>query len=423
MLHNHATTIIKQVIADNMPQKSVNDALCTHNFNSYSIYVVAIGKAAWTMASVAHSCLGNRIKKGIVITKYGHSMGKIPNMTICEAGHPILDENTVVATKKALALVENLGQDDEVLFLVSGGGSALFEAPMDGIELKDLAGLSDDLLASGADIIEINTVRKRLSKVKAGRFAELVSPAKIFSIVLSDVLGDRLDTIASGPAAVDNTTSHDALYLVEKYGLKLNQLQMDYLMRETPKTLNNVETRIIGSVRSLCESVAASAKHLGFTPYIITTTLNCEAASAGMFLASIARDIKSTSNSDNATHEGTYFKRPCAIIAGGETIVKLTGKGKGGRNQELALSAARGIAGLSDILIFSIGSDGTDGPTDAAGGIVDGETMEKLVAKGYSINKILAKNDSYNGLLAADGLIKTGPTGTNVNDVAVVLCV
>jgi len=413
-IRNVATTMLETIIAENMPQNSVIKALAAHKLDKKNIYMVAIGKAAWTMAKAASEYLGGKIKKGIVITKYGHSMGDIPQVDVYEAGHPVLDENTVAATSAVLSLVKNLGESDEVLFLVSGGGSALFEAPHEGVSLEDLASLTNSMLASGADIIEINMVRKRLSKVKAGRFAALASPASIFQIVLSDVLGDRLDTIASGPAAPDMSTSEEAFAIVEKYALKLTLQQTELLRRETPKATDNVKTVITGSVGSLCESAAASAKSLGFTPYIITTSLNCQAAEAGKFLAAIAQD----------TQQGnTIFTKPCAIIAGGETVVKVTGSGLGGRNQEIALSAAMGIAGLENTLIFAIGSDGTDGPTDAAGGIVDGGTLAKLAAQGLSIDSVLANNDSYHGLRAANGLIITGPTGTNVNDVAVILCI
>ena len=412
-LHKSAKTMIGKIIADNMPQKSVENALKGQDFSQSNIYIVAIGKAAWTMAKSAVDFIGDKVKEGVVITKYGHSLGEIPKMTIYEAGHPTPDENTISATTAALALVESLGAGDVVVFLVSGGGSALFEAPQDGISLEDLATLTNALLASGADITEINTLRKRMSKVKAGRFAELCKPANMFAIVLSDVLGDRLDIIASGPAAPDQSTSAEALYIVDKYGLKLSASQLDYLHCETPKTTDNVKTIITGSVRSLCESAAACAKELGFTSYILTTSLNCEAADAGKFLSAIALDI----------HRGiSHFQKPCAVIAGGETVVQVTGSGMGGRNQELVLSAACGIAGLEDTVIFSLGSDGTDGPTDAAGGIVDGDTVAKLAAHGLNIDKILANNDSYNGLKSVGGLIITGPTGTNVNDVAVVLC-
>jgi len=361
------------------------------------------------MAQTASSFLGERLVKGIVVTKYDHSQGSLPRIDIYEAGHPVSDENTILATEECVKFAENLTTDDELLFLISGGGSALFESPLPGLSLADIQDVTSQFLAKGADIVEINTVRKRLSKVKAGRFAQLAAPAKVFSIVLSDVLGDRLDSIASGPAYSDSSTLEDALKIVEKYKIQLPNI----VMEETPKNIDNVETVITGSVRTLCDAAAESAKALGYEPYTLSTTLNCEASEAGRFLASIAAGTQNGSSS---------FKKPCAIIVGGETVVTLKGSGKGGRNQELALSAAKGIAGLSGTLIFSLGSDGTDGPTDAAGGIVDGESFEKLKKLGLDIDKILGDNDSYNGLKAIDCLIVTGPTGTNVNDVSVVLC-
>jgi hydroxypyruvate reductase len=276
-----------------------------------------------------------------------------------------------------------------------------------------LSVINERLLASGADIVEINMIRKRLSEVKAGRFAEICAPARVFTVVLSDVLGDRLDTIASGPTVPDLSTAKDALNVVEKYKLDLTPLQMKYLTEETPKEIFNSQSVITGSVRLLCESAAKAASSLGYTPYILTSSMRCEAKEAGSFLGSMAAD----------THQGlTHFNKPCALIAGGETVVHIKGNGKGGRNQELALSAAEFIDGCDGTLIFSLGSDGTDGPTDAAGGIVDGDTAAKLRAAGLSVDGVLADNDSYSGLKAADGLIITGPTGTNVNDVAVALC-
>ena len=411
-IRDDAKQMIKNIIDDNMPCTAVANALKAHEFCE-NLYMVAIGKAAWTMAKAACDFLGGKLKKGIVITKYEHVMGELPNCDVFEAGHPVADENTISATAKAIELVSGLGMGDEVLFLVSGGGSAIFEKPLEGISLKDISRVTNELLASGADIVEMNIVRKRLSAVKAGRFAIMTAPAKIFCIILSDVLGDRLDSIASGPAVSDNSTAEDAKRVASKYGLKLSELQSKYLNEETPKEISNVKTKITGSVRTLCESAAKTAEQLGYTPYVLSTTINCEAREAGRFMAQIAEDTKAGRNS---------FATPCAIIAGGETVVTLRGKGKGGRNQEIALAAAKAIANLDDSLIFSLGSDGTDGPTDAAGGMVCGGTLVKLKEAGIDIDKALMENDSYNALNAADGLIITGPTGTNVNDVTVILC-
>jgi len=411
-LHNDAKIIIDKAIEANLPQEAVRNALKNRSF-SKNIYLVAIGKAAWSMAHSAHEELQGKIKKGIVITKYEHAFGEIPGIEIIEAGHPISDENTIIGTEKAIKLAESLGENDELLFLISGGGSALFEKPMAGLELADVVDVNNQLLACGADIVEINMIRKRLSSVKAGRFAQICSPAKVFAIVLSDILGDRLDSIASGPAAPDMSKVDDAMAVVKKYGLTLSDKVMEYLAKETPKEINNVETVITGSVRTLCKDTADAALQLGYTPYVLATELKCEAREAGRLVSAIAKQIDS---GDCA------FERPCAVIFGGETVVRVKGTGKGGRNQELALAASEDISGLRDTIIFSVGSDGTDGPTDAAGGIVDGDTFSKLKGKGLKLEEILENNDAYNGLLKTEGLIMTGPTGTNVNDVTVILC-
>ncbi|MCL1994921.1 MAG: glycerate kinase [Defluviitaleaceae bacterium] len=408
-----ATQIIETIVKENMPQKSVEKALARYNFDvEGKIFVVAIGKAAWKMTKAAVDYLGNKIESGICITKYDHGFGDIEGIEICEAGHPTPDENTLAATKKAISLVENLTSEDLVLFLVSGGGSALFENLKEGVSLEDLQDTTKQLLASGADITEMNTIRKRLSTVKAGGFAKLVEPASVFAVILSDVLGDRLDFVASGPCTVDTSTVEDAQDIIKKYGLQLSDTVLQYMQEETVKELSNVTAVVTGSVRSLCESAADVAKKLGYRPYILTTTLNCEAREAGRFLASIAKDT---------TQDLTRFKRPCAIIAGGETVVKVTGTGKGGRNQELALASAEILSMADGVLLFSIGSDGTDGPTDAAGGMVTEKTMLELKNKGIKIQDVLANNDSYNALKAVDSLVMTGPTGTNVNDITVVL--
>ncbi|GHT74322.1 D-glycerate 2-kinase [Spirochaetia bacterium] len=412
-LYRDAHTIIRRAIACNMPDAAVRNALKQHTCSG-AVYLLAIGKAAWTMAHAARQELGDRIAGGIVITKYGHSRGDIGGMEIIEAGHPLSDRNTILGTEKALAMAESLRANDELLFLISGGGSALFEKPLPGLTLDDIVDINNQLLASGADIVEINMIRKRLSAVKAGRFAAMCAPAKVFTVVLSDVLGDRLDSIASGPAAPDLSTAAEALGVVEKYHLTVNGTVQQYLAAETPKSLDNVTAVITGSVRTLCQSAAAAAQSLGYTPHILCTDMAGEAREAGRFIAALARQLD-RNNADSAIH------RPCALIFGGETVVHLTGNGTGGRSQEIALSAAEGIAGLDKLVVFSAGSDGTDGPTDAAGGIVDGTTLAKLNTLGLSIPAILANNDAYPALKAAGALILTGPTGTNVNDLAVAL--
>ena len=404
-LRKDADGIIEESLAAILPDAAVEKALKGHTFANGRIVLVAVGKAAWQMARAAADVLGERIDTGLVITKYDHVMGEIPHVRCMEAGHPVPDENSFVATREALALTENLTAEDTVLFLLSGGGSALFEQPL--IPAAELTDLTEQLLASGADIVAMNTLRKRMSAVKGGRFAEHCAPATVFSIVLSDILGDPLDMIASGPAHPDSSTAADAHAVVEKYRLRLSPTATALLDKPLPTALPNVETHITGSVRELCAAAATAAERRGYTPVLLTDQLDCEAREAGCFLAAIAR-----------THarEGAY-----AYIAGGETVVQLRGKGRGGRNQELALAAAEGIAGLTNVAVFSVGSDGTDGPTDAAGGYVDGGTVAALAREGKSAAAALAENDAYPALNAVGGLIMTGPTGTNVNDVAVLL--
>ena len=408
MNHNlraNADAIIAASIRAVQPDEAVKRALDGYVFPG-RILLVAAGKAAWQMAKAARDYLGDRIENGVVVTKYKHVMGPIANFSCREAGHPVPDENSFSGTQEALDLVDDLQPDDTVLFLLSGGGSALFEKPLvPGEVLQDITG---QLLACGADIVEINTIRKRLSAVKGGRFAQLCAPAHVYAIVLSDILGDPLDMIASGPACPDSSTSAQAIAIAEKYNLKLTEEARALLAVETPKELDNVTTRITGSVRQLCTAAEAVCKELGYETVILTDQLCCQAKEAGSFLASILK-----------TYAGSG--RKIAFLAGGETIVHLTGKGKGGRNQELALAAAEGIRGLAGAAVFSIGSDGTDGPTDAAGGYVDYETADALKAQGIEIYKVLQDNDAYHALQKVDGLIMTGPTGTNVNDVAVAL--
>lgn len=404
-MRRDAEQIIHSAIQAVLPDQAVQRALQGRRFSG-RVFLVAVGKAAWQMADAASRCLGDQITAGAVITKYGHVQGPIANITCYEAGHPVPDENSFQATRAVLELVRGLSGQDTVLFLLSGGGSALFELPL--IPIKELQCITNQLLASGADIVEINTIRKRLSGVKGGRFAQLCAPAKIVSVVLSDILGDPLDMIASGPACPDRSTCAQAQSVVEKYHLNVSARTMDLLSQETPKRLAYAESCVVGSVRALCSAAAEACRSLGYRPVILTDQLCCQAREAGSFLASIAK-----SHADTNT--------PLAFLAGGETVVRLTGSGKGGRNQELALAAAQGIAGLPNVLAFSVGSDGTDGPTDAAGGITDGGTAGRFAEQGVSIAGVLDNNDAYHALKKVDGLIMTGPTGTNVNDVSAVL--
>ncbi len=405
-LREDADQIIKLSIQAVLPDEAVAKALQGKDFGDEKIYMVAAGKAAWQMGKAAADILKDRLEAGIVVTKYDHVKGEIPKTQCFEAGHPVPDENSFRATQAALDLVAQATKGDTVVFLLSGGGSALFEKPL--IPAEELTDITEQLLACGADIVEMNTVRKRLSAVKGGRFALACEPAQVFSVVLSDILGDPLDMIASGPAYPDSSTCEEAIAIAEKYKLRLSKEAWELLRQETPTQLHNVETQITGSVTNLCKAAADACEKLGYEATILTDQLNCVAREAGAFMASIAK-----------THQNTM--KSLAFIAGGETVVHLTGKGKGGSNQELALAAAEGIAGLTDTAVFSIGSDGTDGPTDAAGGYSDGDTKSKLEEQNLSVFAVLQDNDAYHALQKTDGLIITGATGTNVNDVAVLL--
>jgi hydroxypyruvate reductase len=342
---------------------------------------------------------------GVVVTKYGHSRGGLPGLQVFEAGHPIADDNSFAATQAAIEAVSGLGARDVVLFLISGGGSALFEKPL--VTPEELAAITDCLLRGGADIVEINTIRKRLSAVKGGRFAHACAPARIHTIILSDILGDPVQMIASGPAHRCNSTTEEALRVAERYNLPLSSRARELLERPLP-AVEEPATHIVGSVSVLCAAAALECRKLGYAPTLLTDRLNCTARDAGAFLAAIAK-----------THAGRGEKR--AFIAGGETIVRVSGTGKGGRNQEMALAAALELDAVEGACVFSVGSDGTDGPTDAAGGYADGTTAGAIRSAGLCPLKMMENNDSYHALKAAESLIITGPTGTNVNDISVCL--
>lgn len=403
-LRRHAEQIYGEAIRRALPDVAVREALKDFRPGPGRMLLVSVGKAAWRMASAALETV--RVDGGLVVTKYGHSQGPLPGLEILEAGHPVADAASFAASERALELVQGLGEEDDLLFLLSGGGSALFEAS--DLSLAEFQDINRQLLSCGADIQEINRVRKRLSNVKGGRFGAACAPARVFSVVLSDVLGDRLDMIASGPAAVDGSTLEETLAVAEKYGLELSPQARALLARPLPTALPHVESRICGSVSQLCQTAAEVCRGLGYEARILTDQAAGEARETGENLAQAL------------LRERTAGK-PLALILGGETVVKLIGKGKGGRNQELALAAAPILAGVEGTALFSVGSDGTDGPTDAAGGYVDGGTRDLLQSQGIEIPAVLMENDSYNALAQVGGLIVTGPTGTNVNDLSVAL--
>ena len=402
-LYADAQTILREAIAAVQPEAAVTRALAQLPPCHGRRILVAVGKAACPMASAALQALDGHVHAGIVITKHGHGVPLPAPLQVLEAGHPVPDAATYAATAQALALTANLTPADQVLFLLSGGGSALFEQPL--LPPQELTDVTQQLLACGAAITQVNTIRKRLSAVKGGRFALHCAPAQVWSVVLSDVLGDRLDMIASGPACPDRSTAEEALEIVNRYALRLSPQALACLRRPTPSALPNAQSIVTGSVRQLVDAAARTCRRLGYDVEILTDCLQSEARDAGRWLA----------------REALVRSGPRALLAGGETVVHVMGPGLGGRNQELALSAAAQIAGQRALAIFSFGSDGTDGPTGAAGGYVDGQTQADLARQGISIPDVLARNDAYHALEACGGLIKTGPTGTNVNDLSVAL--
>ncbi|HPR18027.1 MAG TPA: glycerate kinase [Candidatus Cloacimonadota bacterium] len=396
-----ATQAIKKMDAGMLLERHISD-----DFAAGRLLLIAIGKAAWQMANTAYNHFGSHLTKGIVITKYGHSQGKIGNLEIYEAGHPLPDENSLLATKRVLELAQDRSDYAEIIFLVSGGGSALFENPLPEVTLPDLIEINTILLNCGANINEINTVRKHLSSVKGGRFAQYVAPLKIHCFMLSDVVGDEVGSIASGPAVADVSTSEEALRVLQKYHLPIAENILNALRTETPKFIDNTDYQIIGNVQILCQSAATIAQEFGYQARIVRTNF-CE--DVEMVADHIIAKIQKIRESN--------FSQPLVLIFGGEPTVQVHGKGKGGRNQHLALLMAQRISGMNNIVFLSLASDGTDGPTDAAGGVVDGSTYRKMTDNNWH----LAEFDSYNILQKIGCLIKIGATGTNVNDLMLVM--
>ncbi len=397
---NEAVEICRKAIDSCLPEEGVRKAL-KQIAPEGNIILVAVGKAAFSMAKAAVEEL--EVKEGILISKYGHIPYPLENIECLEAGHPLSDENTLKATQKAIDLVKDLSEEDTVLFLLSGGASALFEAPL--IPLEELIRLNEEMLKKGLNITEINTVRKRLSKVKGGRFADLCAPAKVCGILLSDVLSDRIDVIGSGPTVKDDSTTEEALKIIERYGLDLSEKALDIIRRSKAGKAENAENHVIGSVTILCRSAAKEAKERGYEPYIWNDQLDLDCEEAAEELYSQINEIRGRK----------------ALIAGGEMTVKVKGNGLGGRCQQLAFLLSKKIAGRNDVRIVCIGSDGTDGPTDAAGAYIDGNTYEKMKEAGIDYDAILENSDTYHALDRIGALIRTGATGTNVNDLILVL--
>jgi len=388
------------------------------------VAVVGCGKAAGPMAAAVEEIVGDRIGRGIVVTKYGH-VQPTRTIRIHEAGHPVPDDAGIAGGQAVLDHVRGLGFDDLVIVLISGGGSALTPAPVEGITLAEKQALTKALLACGADIREMNTLRKHISRFKGGQLARAAQPARVVTLILSDIVGDPLDAIASGPTVPDPTTYADALGILDKYRIRgeIPAAIRDRLeagargeVPETPKPDNplfaRVSNLIVGNNIQALQAAQSEARALGLTPMILSSSIEGETREIARMHAALAREVRTS---------GNPVKPPACLISGGETTVTLRGSGKGGRNQEFVLAAALDIAGLPQTVILSAGTDGTDGPTDAAGAIADGETCARARAAGLNPRKALGANDAYPFFERLGDLILTGPTKTNVMDVRLVL--
>jgi len=407
------------------------------NGNFRRLVIIAFGKAACPMAKALEDNLGNIIDTGILITKYGHcpsplitseegGKASFPKIKIYEAGHPVPDEYGLKGTDEIMKLLKNTDALTLVVCLISGGGSALLVSPYESITLHQKQEITQLLLKAGADINALNCVRKHISRVKGCRLAEIAHPAKIISLILSDVVGDRLDVIASGPTSPDTTTYADALQVLERYAVKdkapKNIIEVlskgaKGLIPETPKKgdniSDNIENIIIGSNKIALKAAKRTAEELGFRTDIISSELTGEAREAGRWLAARLREHK--------IRKAERIREPLCLISGGETTVTVHGSGKGGRNMELALAFAIEIEGMDGVTLLSAGTDGTDGPTDATGAFADSETVKTAKGAGVDPMEYLNNNDSYNFFKKTDGLFITGPTGTNVMDIQIAL--
>ncbi len=436
-LRKHADEIFKHVLStldsESLVKKkvSINDSTLLvdqreYNLKDYEhIYVIGGGKACAPMAKTIEEILGDRLEDGIVVVKYGHSL-PLKKISTIEASHPIPDANGLEGASEILRLLSGTGEKDLVICLISGGGSALLVQPQKEIALQDIQTTSNELLACGATIDEINAVRKHLSIIKGGHLAHASYPSTLITLILSDVIGDPLDIIASGPTVPDESTFEDACKVIGKYSLedripdsvcKLLKKGQSGETRENPKqgdkVFTNTQNVIIGSNKIALEAAKEKAADLGYNTIILSSMVQGESKDAAIFFSAIAKEV---------CHTGTPLSKPACIIAGGETTVTIKGNGKGGRNQEFALSAAMEIEGYDGIVILSAGTDGTDGPTDATGAIVDSNTC-KSARERFCLKPedYLSRNDSYNFFNKTGEHIITGPTLTNVMDIMISL--
>jgi len=389
-----------------------------------NVYVIGGGKASGSMAETLEQILGRHITNGLVNIPRGNKH-KTELIKLREASHPIPDKSGVEGTRRMLKIAEQAKKEDLVICLISGGGSSLMPLPRSGITINDKRKITDALLKCGATINEINTIRKHISDFKGGWLAKKAYPATVLNLILSDVVGDHLDFIASGPTVPDSTTFSEAIKVLKKYGwwdkapATIKKVLSDGqkgLIPETPKashkTFKKVYNVIIGNNRFASLAVCEHLRSAGLNTLLLTSTLEGEARHVGVMLASIAREVAIS---------GNPIRRPVGIIAGGETTVTVTGKGLGGRNQEIALASALRMGRMDGVVVASLSTDGVDGPTDAAGAIVDGKTLLRAAEMNLNPEESLAENDSYNFFSKLGDLILTGPTGTNVNDVSVIV--
>ena len=388
------------------------------------ILVIGGGKAASPMARALEHRFGSRIAKGLVVTKYGHDM-PLETVQLREAAHPVPDEAGEKGARDILSLLEDATEEDLVFCLLSGGGSALLPLPAPGITLPEKQATTRELLASGATIHEINAIRKHLSAIKGGGLAKAVWPGTLVSLILSDVIGDDLDTIASGPTVPDRSTFRECLEILDKYNLK-ERVPESVLARfrrgtrgheaETPKAgdpvFEKTQAVIVGSAGMSLTAAREEARRRGYNTLVLSSMIEGETRDVARVHAAIGKEILKT---------GQPVSRPGCVISGGETTVTLRGKGLGGRNTEFVLAAAMEIDGLPQIVVFSAGTDGTDGPTDAAGAVADGKTLARAEEQSLSAARYLADNDSYHFFEALGDLVKTGPTMTNVMDLRIVI--
>jgi hydroxypyruvate reductase len=388
------------------------------------VYVVGFGKAAAPMAQALEEMLGDRVTGGIVVVKEGHHL-HLEHIRVIEAAHPIPDAHGLEGAKEIVRLLEPLGEGDLVLCPISGGGSALFPLPVEGVSLEEKGATTQALMDAGATIHEMNAVRKHLSRGKGGQLSRAAYPATLVSLVLSDVVGDDPDTIASGPTVPDGTTFADCMEIVERRGIR-NRLPasvLGYLERgaagsfpETPKADDPIFERthfvLVGNNSLALSAAAGSAEARGYRTLILSSSIEGETREVAQVHTAIAREIRAS---------GHPVPPPACILSGGETTVTIRGQGKGGRNQEFVLAACLGLAGLRDVVLLSAGTDGTDGPTDAAGAIADGSMLERAKAQGLNPLAALSENDAYPFCQKLGDLLITGPTRTNVMDVRILL--